>query len=84
MAGIFDQLIKSKKQVLFVSHHIQPADTKSLELQAAKDILSEVFGTKPEDVDEMIKARISELKGLLVTFSPISSSHHNLLDLGWD
>lgn len=64
MAGIFEQLIKSRKQVLFVNQHIQPADTRVLELQAAKEILGEVFGAEPEDVDEMIKARISGLKEL--------------------
>jgi hypothetical protein len=64
MAGIFDQLMKSKKQVLFVSQHIQPTDTRVLELQVAKEILSEVFGAGPEDVDGMIKARISGLKEL--------------------
>jgi predicted acyltransferase (DUF342 family) len=65
MAVIFEQLIKSKKQVLFVTQHIhQPVDTKVLELQAAKDILGEVFGAESEDVDEMIRAKIGELKGL--------------------
>jgi hypothetical protein len=64
MAGIFDQLMKSKKQVLFVSQHIPSADTRVLELQVAKEILGEVFGAEPEDVDEMIQARITELKGL--------------------
>ncbi len=64
MAGILEQLKKSKKQALFVSQHIQPAHTKPLELQAAKEILAEVFGAGPEDVDEMIQARIEELKGV--------------------
>ena len=64
MAGIFDQLMKSKKQVLFVGQHIRPTDTKILELQAAKEILGEVFGAEPEDVDGMITARVFELKGL--------------------
>ena len=65
VAGIFELLIKShKKQVLFVSQHILPVDTRVLELHAAKEILGEVFGAKPEDVDEMIQARIEELKGL--------------------
>ena len=63
MVGIFDQLIKSRKQVLFVSQH-QPADTRVQELQVAKEILGEVFGSGPQDVDEMIKARIGALKGL--------------------
>jgi hypothetical protein len=64
MAGTFEQLINSKKQVLFVSQHVQPIDIMAQELQAAKEILGEVFGSGPQDVDEMIKARISELKGL--------------------
>jgi hypothetical protein len=64
MVGIFEQLIKSKKQVLFVSQHIRPVDTRVLELHAAKEILGEVFGAKPEDVEEMIQAKIAELKGL--------------------
>jgi len=64
MAEILKQLMKSKKQAIFVSQHIQPVDTKTLELQAAKEILSEVFGTKPEDVDGMIQARVAELRGV--------------------
>jgi hypothetical protein len=64
MAGIFNQLMKSKKQVLFVRQHVQPVDTKPLELQDAKEILAEIFRTEPEDVDGMIQARIEELKGL--------------------
>jgi hypothetical protein len=64
MAGTFEQLINSKKQVLFVSQHVQPIDIMAQELQAAKEILGEVFGSGPQDVDEMIKARIGELKGL--------------------
>jgi len=64
MAGIFEQLIRSKKQALFVNPHIQPADTRALELQAAKEILGEVFGAEPEDVEGMIQTRIEELKGL--------------------
>jgi hypothetical protein len=64
MAGTFEQLINSKKQVLFVSQHVQPIDIMAQELQAAKEILGEVFGSGPQDVDEIIKARIGELKGL--------------------
>ncbi len=64
MAGIIQQLIRQKKQVLFVSQHIQPVDSRVLELQTAKEILQEVFGAGPEDVDEMIQAKITELKGL--------------------
>jgi hypothetical protein len=55
--------MRSKKQVLFVSQYIRPVDIKSQELQAAKEILGEVFCAGPQDVDEMIRARIGELKG---------------------
>jgi hypothetical protein len=34
------------------------------ELKAAKEILQEIFGAEPKDVEEMIQARIAELKGL--------------------
>jgi hypothetical protein len=64
MAGIFDQLIKSKKQALFVNQHVQPVDPRVLELRVAKEILGEVFGAEPEDVDEMIQAKIGEFRGL--------------------
>lgn len=64
MAGIFVQLIRSKKQVLLVSQRIQPIDTRVLELQAAKGIIQEVFGARPEDVEVMIQAKIAELEGL--------------------
>jgi hypothetical protein len=64
MAGIFELLINSKKQVLFVTQHVRPVGTRVLELQAAKEILGEVSGSGPQDVDEMIKASIGELKGL--------------------
>jgi hypothetical protein len=63
MAGIIGQLMRSKKQVLFVSQQIRPVDIKAQELQVAKEILGEVFGAGPQDVDEMIQARIGELKG---------------------
>jgi len=47
-----------------VSQRMQPADTRVLELQVAKEILQEVFGAGPEDVEEMIQAKIAELNGL--------------------
>jgi hypothetical protein len=64
MAGIFEQLKKSKKQAFFVGQHIQPVNNKPLELQTAKEILGEIFGAEPEDVEGMIQARIEELNGL--------------------
>jgi hypothetical protein len=35
MAGIFDQLIRSKGQVLFVTQRSQPVDPLAMELQAS-------------------------------------------------
>ncbi len=35
-------------------------DLASLELDAAKEILSEIFGAEPGDVEEMIRQRIEE------------------------
>jgi hypothetical protein len=64
MAGILYRRTKQRKQVLFSNQSIQPADTRALELKAAKEILAEVFGARPEDVDGMIQARIEELKEL--------------------
>ena len=64
MAGIIEQLIRSKRQVLFVSQRSRPIDPKAQELQTAKEILQEVFGAGPEDVDEMIQAKITELREL--------------------
>lgn len=64
MAGIFEQLTRSKKQVLFMCQHIRPSDIKALELQAARKIVGEVFRAETEDVEEIIQARIAGLKGI--------------------
>jgi hypothetical protein len=54
MAGVFE-LIKGPKKRPVGSHGvIQRADPKALELQAAMEILAEVFGIKPVEVKEMI------------------------------
>jgi len=39
---------------------IRPISTKAQELQAAKDILSEVFRIRPADVEEMLQRRLEE------------------------
>ncbi len=45
---------------------LKPLETKkkvnprSLELQAAKEILAEIFHARPEDIEEMIKSRLEE------------------------
>jgi hypothetical protein len=38
----------------------RPVGTKQLELEAAKQILSEVFHLRPADVEDMIKWRLEE------------------------
>jgi hypothetical protein len=37
-----------------------PVSTKKLELEAAKQILLEVFHARPEDIEEMIQQRLDE------------------------
>ncbi len=34
--------------------------TRVLELQAAKEILAEIFHARPEDIEEMIQSRLEE------------------------
>jgi hypothetical protein len=62
MAGVLDHLAKPKKQA------IQPHpgsrggsdDQVAMELDAAKEILAEVFGISPQEVEEMIRRRSEE------------------------
>ncbi len=35
-------------------------NTRILELQAAKEILAEIFHARPEDIEEIIKSRLEE------------------------
>jgi len=35
-------------------------NTRILELQAAKEILAEIFHARPEDIEEMIQSRLGE------------------------
>jgi len=35
-------------------------NTRILELQAAKEILAEIFHARPEDIEEMIQSRLEE------------------------
>jgi hypothetical protein len=38
----------------------RPVSTKALELETAKEILSEIFHARPADVEEMIQKRLEE------------------------
>lgn len=49
MAGVIDRLIWPQKTVA--------QDRRAMELDAAREILAEVFGVKLSDVDEMIENR---------------------------
>jgi hypothetical protein len=64
MAGIFEQLIKPNEQVISMPQSSNEGNALIKELKAAKELIQEIFGAEPKDVEEMIQARISELKGL--------------------
>ncbi len=49
MAGVIEQLFRPQKTAL--------QDRRAMELEAAREILAEVFGVKLSEVDEMIENR---------------------------
>ena len=49
MAGVLERLIRPQKTAA--------QDRRAMELEAAREILAEVFGVKLSEVDEMIKNR---------------------------
>ena len=49
MAGVLEQLLRSGKRAFI--------DQKSMELEAAREILAEVFGVRLAEVDQMIRSR---------------------------
>jgi hypothetical protein len=63
MAGVFAQLgwpLQKRPRIerqVFTSFR---RDRKALELQTAKEILEEVFGTTSAEVEEMIRLRLAE------------------------
>lgn len=59
MAGVLEliRLIGPKKQLSVPSERISRANSKALELQAAMEILSEVFGLRISEVEEMLLER---------------------------
>ncbi|MFA7375335.1 MAG: hypothetical protein WCZ26_08015, partial [Methanothrix soehngenii] len=50
MAGVFEQLFRPQKKAIY-------RDPKAMELEAAKEILAEVFRVRLSEVDEMIRCR---------------------------
>jgi len=49
MSGVYKPLFRPKKAAVF--------DRKAMELEAAREILAEVFGVGLSEVDEMISSR---------------------------
>ena len=62
MAGVLER-IKWPQKKLDVGHSSSAPrfDLRILELQAAKEILAEIFGIKISDVEEMIRNRYEEV-----------------------
>ena len=50
MAGVFEQLFRPQQKIIY-------QDQKAMELEAAKEILAEVFRIRLSEVDEMIRCR---------------------------
>ena len=53
MAGVLEQLIKPRNKAVH-------RDLKAMELEAAKEILAEVFRVRLSEVDEMIRCRFED------------------------
>ena len=60
MAGVLERLIWHRDITPFMPHCDCEPDLCALELQTAKDILQEVFGASPADVDDMIRCRLED------------------------
>ncbi len=60
MAGVLERIRKPSKQLVEGSTSIPRANLKALQLQAAMEILAEVFGIGISDVDDMLKQRYGE------------------------
>ena len=57
MAGVLEQLIRPQQKTIY-------QDQKAMELEAAKEILAEVFRIRLSEVDEMIRCRF-EAEGMI-------------------
>ncbi len=57
MAGVFEQLFRPQQKTIY-------QDQKAMELEAAKEILAEVFRVRLSEVDEMIRCRF-EAEGMI-------------------
>ncbi len=60
MAGVLERIGWSPRRAPEKSSSAPRADRRILELQAAKEILAEIFGVRISDVEEMILNRYEE------------------------
>jgi len=63
MAGVLEHLHWPMQKRPKIEPQVFPSyrlDLKVMELDTAKEILREVFGTSSEDVEEMIRQRLAE------------------------
>jgi hypothetical protein len=62
MVGVLERLRWPQKRSVIEHSSISPlVDLRILQLQAAKEILAEIFGVRISDVEEMILNRYSEI-----------------------
>jgi hypothetical protein len=60
MAGVFELIKGPQRRLVGLHGVVQRADPRALELQAAMEILSEVFSIRTSEVEEMLKQRYEE------------------------
>lgn len=60
MAGVLEQIRRPRRQLVGHNVPMPGINPKVLQLQAAKEILAEVFSIRTSEVDEMLKQRDEE------------------------
>jgi len=69
MAGVLEQLRRPRRKLVRVSVPLAEMNPKVLELQAAKEILAEVFGVSISEMNEMLKLRCEDRLEVRGTYS---------------
>ena len=59
MARVLDQLIRPQKRAV-----VSRSDKKAMELEAAREILAEVFRVRLSEVNEMIENRLEKVPSI--------------------
>jgi hypothetical protein len=60
MAGVFEQILRPRRQLMRLGMPTSKTDERVLELQTAMEILAEVFGTDVSEIDMMLRQRYEE------------------------